>query len=102
MGGLMPIYRLEPIDDFLREQSWQHSLLKTTCWVKAADEDGARHVVAAAAAALPSDPKSRAESPWLSPVLTMCIEEAVGFEMEPELAVRVDGVAQAWTAPLDR
>jgi len=23
----MPIYRLEPIDDFLREQSWKHTLL---------------------------------------------------------------------------
>ena len=28
----MPIYRLEPIDDFLREQSWKHTLLK---WMRA-------------------------------------------------------------------
>jgi hypothetical protein len=94
----MPIYRIEPIEDFLREQSWRHSLLKTICWVKAADEDQARLAVARATASS----ADIVESPWLSPVLTMCIEEAPTFHMEPELAVNVDGVAQAWTAPPER
>jgi hypothetical protein len=98
----MPIYRLEPIDDFLKEQSWQNTLLKVTCWVKAADEDQARQAVAAATAMPQSDAASRAESPWLSPVLTMCIEEAAGFRMEPDLAIHVNGTARAWTAPLQR
>ena len=94
----MPIYRLEPIEDFLREQSWRHSLLKVTCWVKAPGEDEARLAIATATAR----PADIMESPWLSPVLTMCIEEGPAFQMEPELAVSVDGVAQAWTALPER
>jgi|GEM_PF-3767462 len=94
----MPIYRLEPIEDFLREQSWRHSLLKTICWVKASGEDQARLAVARATASS----ADVMESPWLSPVLTMCMEEDPTFQMEPELAISVDGVAQAWTAPPER
>ena len=98
----MPIYRLEPIDDFLREQSWRHSLVKATCWAKAPNEERARLAIATAMATIPGNPTDIVESPWLSPVLTMCIEEAPGFHMEPEVATSVDGVAQAWTAPLER
>lgn len=98
----MPIFRLEPIEDFLREQSWRHSLLKATCWVKAPNEDQARLAVATATAAASGKPADILESPWLSPVLTMCIEESPAFEMEPEITVRVDGVAQAWAAPPER
>jgi hypothetical protein len=98
----MPIYRLEPIEDFLREQSWRHSLLKAICWVKAPDEDRARLAVASAAARAEASPSDLMESPWLTPVLTICIEEAPEFHMEPEIAVRVDGIAQAWTAPPER
>jgi hypothetical protein len=98
----MPIYRLEPIEDFLREQSWRHSVLKTTCWVRALNEDHARLRIAKAAAATPANPADILESPWLSPVLTMCIEENPSFHMEPEITVRVDGVAQAWAAPPER
>jgi hypothetical protein len=46
----MPIYRFEPIEDFLKEQSWRHSLLKAICWVKAPDERRARLVMASATA----------------------------------------------------
>jgi hypothetical protein len=98
----MPIYRLEPIEDFLWEQSWQHSLVKATCWARAADEDRARLAVATAMATVAANPTDILESPWLSPVLAMCIEESSEFRMEPEIAVDVDGVAQAWTAPLER
>jgi hypothetical protein len=98
----MPIYRLEPIEDFLREQSWRHSLLKAVCWVKAPDEDHARLVMASATAKAEASPGDLMESPWLSPVLTMCIEESPEFHMEPEIAVRVDGVAKAWAAPPER
>ena len=98
----MPIYRLEPIEDFLREQSWRHSLLKAVCWVKAPDEDRARFAIAQAAAAMAASPADVMESPWLSPVLTMCIEETADFQMEPEIAVRVDGVVQAWAIPPER
>jgi hypothetical protein len=98
----MPIYRLEPIEDFIWEQSWQHTLLKTTCWVRALNEDGARHAVARATASAPADPVNIVESPWLSPVLTMCMEESPDFQMEPEITVRVNGVSQAWAAPPDR
>lgn len=90
----MPIYRLEPIEDFLKEQSWRHSFLKTICWVRAQGEDEARLAVATATA----DAADILESPWLSPVLTMCMEENAGFHLEPEMAISVDGVAQAWTA----
>jgi hypothetical protein len=98
----MPIYRLEPIEDFLKEQSWRHSLLKAICWVKAPNEDRARLAIASATAKAAASPADLMESPWLSPVLTMCIEESVEFQMEPEIAVRVDGVALAWTAPSER
>lgn len=98
----MPIYRLEPIEDFFGEQSWRHSLLKAICWVKAADEDRGRYAVAQATAKAADNPNDLMESPWLSPVLTMCIEERPDFHMEPEIAVRVNGVAQAWAAPPDR
>jgi hypothetical protein len=98
----MPIYRLEPIEDFLQEQSWRHSLLKAICWVKAGNEDRARRAIAQATAKAAANPDDLMESPWLSPVLTMCIEERPDFQMEPEIAVRVDGVAQAWAAPPER
>ena len=98
----MPIYRLEPIEDFLWEKSWRHSLVKATCWVKAPDEDQARLAVVTAVAAARGSPADVVESPWLSPVLAMCIEEGPGFQMEPEFAVHVNGVAQAWTAPIER
>jgi hypothetical protein len=98
----MPIYRLEPIEDFLWEQSWRHSLLKAICWVKAPDEDHARLTLASATAKAVATPSDLMESPWLSPVLTMCIEEHPEFRMEPEIAVRVDGVTQAWAAPPER
>lgn len=98
----MPIYRLEPIEDFLREQSWRHSLLKAICWVRAPDEDRARLAIASATARAAASPNDLMESPWLTPVLTMCIEEGPEFHMEPEIAVGVDGVAQAWAAPPDR
>lgn len=95
----MPIYRLEPIDDFMKEQSWQHTLLNVPCWVEAADENQARHVVAKAAASRPSDPENVIQSPWLSPVLTMCMEEKQPFQMEPAITVRVDGMPQSWAPP---
>lgn len=95
----MPIYRLEPIDDFEREQSWRHSVLKTTCWVKAPDEDEARRMAAIATLISSVDHAFLPESPWLSPVLTMCIEEAPDFAMEPEIAISVDGISQAWARP---
>ena len=98
----MPIYRLEPIEDFLWEQSWRHSLVKMICWVKAPDEDQARLIIATVMASTPDSPAGILESPWLSPVLAMCIEEGPGFHMEPEVAVHVDGVAQPWTAPIER
>lgn len=98
----MPIYRLEPIEDFLWEQSWRHSLLKATCWVRAPDEDRARLAIASATAKAEASPADLMESPWLSPVLTMCMEERPEFRMEPEIAVRVDGVTQAWAAPPER
>jgi hypothetical protein len=98
----MPTYRLEPIEDFLLEQSWQHSLLKATCWVKAPDEVRARLVLAAATVAIPADPRRIMESPWLSPVLTMCIEDSPAVHVEPEFAISVIGVAQAWTDPAVR
>jgi hypothetical protein len=98
----MPIYRLEPIEDFLKEQSWRHSLLKAVCWVKAPHEDGARLAIAAATAKAAARPDDLMESPWLSPVLTMCIEERPEFRMEPDIAVIVDGVTQAWAAPPER
>jgi hypothetical protein len=98
----MPIYRLEPIEDFLFEQSWRHSLLKTICWVKAPNENEARLAMVMAAAKPPADPASIMDSPWLSPVLVTCIEEGPEFQMEPEIAVSVDGIAQAWTAPAER
>lgn len=93
----MPVYRLEPIDDFLREQSWQHSLLNIPCWVEAANEDHARRHVAVLAATRPTDPECARQSPWLSPVLTMCIEEIPLFPLEPEITVRVDGVSRSWS-----
>ena|SRR5262245_20007083 len=95
----MPIYRLEPIEDFLREQSWRLSSLKAICWVKAPDEDRARFAVANATAKAAADPGDIMQSPWLSPVLTMCTEESPEFQMEPEIAIRVDGVAKAWVPP---
>jgi hypothetical protein len=98
----MPIYRLEPIEDFLGEQSWRHSLLQAVCWVKAPDEDHARLVMASATAKAEATPGDLMESPWLSPVLTMCLEESPEFRMEPEIAVRVDGVTKAWAAPPER
>jgi hypothetical protein len=98
----MPIYRIEPIEDFLWEKSWRHSLLKAVCWVKAPDEDRARLTVASATASASATPDDLMESPWLSPVLAMCIEEHPDFRMEPEIAVRVDGVTKAWARPLDR
>ena len=97
----MPIYRLEPIEDFLREQSWRHSLLKAVCWVKAPDEDHARLVMASATAKAEASPGDLMESPWLSPVLTMCIEDSSAVQVEPEIAISVIGVAQAWTVPAD-
>ena len=93
----MPVYRLEPIDDFLKEQSWRHTLLSIPCWVEAGDEDQARLHVALLTAIHPTDPESVRHSPWLSPVLTMCIEEAPQFALEPPITVRVDGVLQSWT-----
>lgn len=98
----MPIYRLEPIDDFLWEKTWQRSLVQATCWVKAPGETEARLLIATATARVAASPVEVVESPWLSPVLTMCFEEAPGFAMEPEIAVSVDGVAQAWTVPAER
>lgn len=98
----MPIYRLEPIEDFLWEQSWRNSLLKAICWVKAPDENQARLTLATATAKPPADPTGTRESPWLSPILTMCIEENDSFHMEPQIAVNIDGVAQAWTAQAER
>jgi hypothetical protein len=98
----MPIYRLEPIEDFVREQSWQHTLLKVTCWIEAANEDEARHAVARATASVPADPVRIYESPWLTPVLTMCIEETADIQMEPGITVRVNGMSQAWAASPDR
>jgi hypothetical protein len=95
----MPIYRFEPIEDFLKEQSWRHSLLKAICWVKAPDERRARLVMASATARAEASPADLMESPWLSPVLTMCIEEGPEFQMEPEIAIRVDGIAKAWAPP---
>jgi hypothetical protein len=92
----MPIYRLEPIEDFVREQSWRHTLLSIPCWLEAADEDHARRRVALATAAFPADPDSVRQSPWLSPVLTMCIEETPQFPLEPSITVRVDGISQSW------
>jgi hypothetical protein len=67
--------------------------------VKAPDEDRARFAIAQAAAGTAASPADVMESPWLSPVLTMCIEERADFQMEPEIAVKVDGVAQAWAPP---
>jgi hypothetical protein len=71
----MPIYRLEPIEHFFGEESWRHSLLKAICRVKAADEDSARNAVAQARAKTVDNPNDLMESPWLSPLLAMCIEE---------------------------
>lgn len=99
---MMPIYRLEPIEDFLSEKTWLESSVKAICWVKASDEDQARRALATATASAVAHAATVTESPWLSPVLTMCIEEHPGFTMEPEIAVSVDGVAQAWTAPAKR
>jgi hypothetical protein len=96
----MPTYRLEPIEDFLREQSWQYSLLKAACWVKAPDEVRAR-LALAAATVVPAESVGIMESPWLSPVLTMCIEDSSAVQVEPEIAISVIGVAQAWTVPAD-
>jgi hypothetical protein len=98
----MPIYRLEPIEDFMSEQSWRHSLVKASCWARAPDENQARLAIATMMATSPAEPADIMESPWLSPVLTMCIEESPAFQMEPEDAVNVNGIAQAWTAPLER
>lgn len=99
---MMPIYRLEPIEDFLWEKTWLESSVKAICWVKASDEDQARRVLATATATALAHVAFVTESPWLSPVLAMCIEEHPGFTMEPEIAISVDGVAQAWTAPAKR
>lgn len=97
---MMPIYRLEPIEDFLWEKTWLESSVKAICWVKASNEDQARLSLATATAIATAGPAP--DSPWLSAVLTMCIEEHPGFTMEPEIAVSVDGVAQAWTVPARR
>ena len=99
---MMPIYRLEPIEDFLWEKTWLQSSVKAICWVKASDEDQARLALATATAIASASAIPVTESPWLSPVLTMCLEEPPGFTMEPEIAISVDGGAQAWTAPAKR
>jgi hypothetical protein len=74
----MPVFRLDPVIDWLDDPSWAASKLKEACWIIARDEADARQQLQGIALKMVDVVlgKKILYSPWLSVRLTQCAEDA--------------------------
>jgi hypothetical protein len=73
----LKVFRLEPIAEKLEQPEWDASLLKETCWVRAASENEARLFVERETRTRQAHSPAKLPffSPWASPAFVLCAVE---------------------------
>ena len=91
----MPIYRLSPVEALEGDPSWEASMLKEACWIRADTPDSARHRVEMETAIFVAFSPNRPTPypPWRSSRLVRCEEAEPPFEVPEGQIIRTDGAA---------